>query len=54
MRIWDERKTTCAATDALDESGTYGSKRKEILDSISATVIQDDFLAWRKDHPGEI
>ena len=38
----------------LDESGTYGSKRKEILDSVSATVILDDYLAWRKDHPGEI
>ena len=40
--------------DLLDESGTYGSKRKEILDSVSATVILDDYLAWRKDHPGEI
>ena len=46
--------TTCAAADLLDESGTYGSKRKEILDSVSATVILDDYLAWRKDHPGEI
>ena len=42
------------AADLLDESGTYGSKRKEILDSVSATVILDDYLAWRKDHPGEI
>ena len=49
-----ERQTTCAAADLLDESGTYGSKRKEILDSVSATVILDDYLAWRKDHPGEI
>ena len=27
---------------------------KEILDSVSATVILDDYLAWRKEHPGEI
>ena len=54
VRMWDERQTTCAAADLLDESGTYGSKRKEILDSVSATVILDDYLAWRKDHPGEI
>ena len=48
------RQTTCAAADLLDESGTFGSRRKEILDSVSATVILDDYLAWRKEHPGEI
>ena len=45
VRMWDERQTTCA---------TFGTKRKEILDSVSATVILDDYLAWRKEHPGEI
>ena len=54
VRMWDERQTTCAAADILDESGTFGTKRKEILDSVSATVILDDYLAWRKKHPGEI
>ena len=56
QRPWsfDERQTTCAAADLLDESGTFGSRRKEILDSVSATVILDDYLAWRKEHPGEI
>ena len=54
VRMWDERQTTCAAADILDESGTYGSRRKEILDSVSATVILEDYLAWRKEHPGEI
>ena len=53
-RMWDERQTTCAAADLLDESGTYGSRRKEILDSVSATVILEDYLAWRKEHPGEM
>ena len=45
VRMWDERQTTC---------GTFGSRRKEILDSVSATVILEDYLAWRKEHPGEI
>lgn len=54
VRMWDERQTTCAAADLLDESGTYGSRRKEILDSVSATVILEDYLAWRKEHPGEL
>ena len=52
VRMWDERQTTCAAADLLDESGTFGAKRKSILDSVSATVILDDYLAWRKEHPG--
>ena len=54
VRMWDERQTTCAAADLLDESGTFGSRRKEILDSVSATVILEDYLAWRKEHPGEM
>ena len=54
VRMWDERQTTCAAADLLDESGTFGSKRKAILDSVSATVILDDYLAWRREHPGEM
>ncbi len=54
VRMWDERQTTCAAADLLDESGTFGSRRKEILDSVSATVILDDYLAWRKEHPGDL
>ena len=53
VRMWDERQTTCAAADLLDESGTFGSRRKAILDSVSATVILDDYRAWRREHPGE-
>lgn len=54
VRMWDERQTTCAAADLLDESGTFGAKRKSILDSVSATVILDDYIQWRKEHPGEV
>ena len=45
---------TCEAADILDEVGTFGAHRKAILDSVSATVILEDYLAWRKEHPGEI
>ena len=54
VRMWDERQTTCAAADLLDESGTFGARRKSILDSVSATVILDDYIQWRKEHPGEV
>ena len=52
VEIWSQ--TTCAAADLLDESGTFGAKRKSILDSVSATVILDDYIQWRKEHPGEV
>lgn len=54
VRMWDERQTTCSASDLLDESGTYGWRRKEILDSMSATVLLEDYLAWRREHPDEL
>ena len=54
VRMWDERQTTCAAADILDECGTFGRDRKEILDSVSASVILEDYLAWRREHPGEV
>ena len=54
VRMWDERQSTCEAADILDAVGTFGAHRKAILDSVSATVILEDYLAWRKEHPGEI
>lgn len=54
VRMWDERQSTCEASDILNESGTFGAHRKAILDSVSATVILEDYLAWRREHPGEI
>ena len=29
VRMWDERQTTCAAADLLDESGTFGAKTEK-------------------------
>ena len=54
VRMWDERQSTCEAADILDEVGTFGAHRKAILDSVSASVILEDYLAWRKEHPGEM
>ena len=53
VRMWDERQTTITAAGFLSESGTFGKKRKAILDSVSASVILENYLAWRKNHPGE-
>lgn len=51
VRFCDERRTTVTAAAQLSEVGTFGKKRKEILDSVSAAVILESFLAWRKHHP---
>ena len=49
--FWDERRTTVTAAAQLSEAGTFGKKRKGKLDAVSAAVILDSFLAWRKNHP---
>ncbi len=53
VKMWDERSTTVTAAGILTENGTFGKKRKGMLDSVSAVVILDSFLAWRKNHPEE-
>ena len=32
----------------ISENGTYGKKRKKVLDSVAATVILESYLAFRK------
>ncbi len=54
VRLWDERQTTITAAGILSENGTFGKKRKAILDAVSASVILENYLSWRKNHPGEI
>lgn len=51
--LWDERRTTVSAAAILADNNTFGQKRKERLDSVSAAVILESFLQWRAHHPGE-
>lgn len=44
VELCDERLTTVLAYRLLDESGTYGKKRKDAIDTVSATVILEDYL----------
>lgn len=48
VEYWDERNTTKSAEGILSETGTYGKKRKEILDAVAATVILESYLAYRR------
>ena len=49
--LWDERRTTVSAAAILADNDTFGAKRKERLDSVSAAVILESFLNWRAHHP---
>ena len=48
VELWDERQTTIAAANILSENGTYGKKRKKVLDSVAATDILESYLPFRK------
>ena len=53
VALWDERRTTVSAAAILADNDTFGQKRKERLDSVSAAVILESFLQWRAHHPDE-
>ena len=44
----DERLTTVSAHKALNETNTRGRKRKEIIDAVSAVMILEEYLRFRK------
>ncbi|MEG0179914.1 MAG: Holliday junction resolvase RuvX, partial [Oscillospiraceae bacterium] len=50
IELWDERSTTITAANILSENGTYGKKRKQVLDAVAATVILESYLAYRKNN----
>ena len=46
--LWDERKTTSIATTYLNITNTRGKKRKNIIDTVSATIILEDYIKFKK------
>lgn len=45
---WDERLTTVGAARYLNETNTRGKKRKSVIDTVSACLILEGYLASRK------
>ena len=45
---WDERFTTVVAQQALIESGVSRRERKEVVDKVSAILILQSYLDYRK------
>ena len=48
--LWDERLTTVSAHYALNETKTFGKKRKNVIDSVAAVMILQSYLDYRKTH----
>ena len=48
VALWDERLTTMSAIGYLNETNVRGKKRKAIVDTVSATIILEDYLKSRR------
>ncbi len=48
VTLRDERLTTVSAHHYLNATDTRGKKRKETVDAVSAVIILEDYLAYRK------
>ncbi len=46
--FWDERQTTVSASISLNELNVRGKKRKNIIDAVSAVIILQSYINYRK------
>jgi putative Holliday junction resolvase len=44
VKLWDERLTTMSAIGILNQTNTRGKKRKDVVDTVAATLILQDYL----------
>ena len=47
FELWDERCTTVSAHNSLQVNGIRAKNRKDIVDSVAATIILEDYLRFR-------
>lgn len=48
VKLWDERLTTVSATRALNETNVRGKKRKAVIDAVSAVILLESYLDYRR------
>ena len=48
VTLQDERGTTITAHGYLNNTNTRGKKRKEVVDSVAAVIILEDYLRYRR------
>ncbi len=47
VKLWDERLTTKSAIGFLNETNVRGKKRKNVVDTVAAVIILEDYLRSR-------
>ena len=47
VTMWDERRTTVEAHNILSAHNYHGTKRKETVDAVAASLILEGYLAFR-------
>ena len=50
VHMQDERGTTITAHNYLNATNTRGKKRKNVVDSVAATIILQNYLDSRRPH----
>ena len=48
--LWDERLTTVSAHNYLNMTNTRGTKRKNVVDAVAATIILQSYLDYRRNN----
>ena len=48
--LWDERRTTIDAHQILMTGGKNAKKRKKVVDAVSASLILEGYLTFKKSH----
>ena len=47
VKLWDERRTTVEAHNILSAHNYHGTKRKNTVDAVAASLILEGYLAFR-------
>ena len=48
VAMWDERRTTVEAHQILSDHNYHGTKRKNTVDAVAASLILEGYLSFRK------
>ena len=48
--LWDERLSTVSAINCLNQVNVRGQKRKNIIDTVSAVIILENYLKFRENN----
>lgn len=50
VEFLDERRTSILAADYMSQTGTFGKKRKDSVDTLSAQIILQSYLDRNRNH----